>query len=131
MKKEVENLSQYSKILVRITISLVFLWFGINQIFLPDSFIGYLPNFILANDYAKTFVIFNGVFELVLGTLLIIGLFTRITALILAFHLFIIAINLGYNDILVRDLGLAFVTLSIFVGGEDKWCIDYWRKKKG
>lgn len=124
-----KNLSVFAPILTRISLSIVFLWFGINQVIDPEYFIGYLPEFILNSANAKTFILFNGIFEIVFGSLLIIGLFTRVASLILALHLFAIIIGLGYNDIAVRDFGLALVAIAIFLGGADKWCLDYRRKK--
>jgi len=121
-------LIEYSRILTRIAISIVFLWFGINQVINPDYFMGYLPSFILLSNYAKTFIYLNGIFEIIFGILLTIGLFTRTAALLLTIHLFGIIIGLGYNDIAVRDFGLMLVTFAIFLGGKDKWCLDWKRK---
>jgi uncharacterized membrane protein YphA (DoxX/SURF4 family) len=119
-----KNYVEYSRIFTRIAISIVFLWFGINQIINPNNFMGYLPSFILLSTYAKTFIYLNGIFELILGAFLILGLFTRITALILGINLIGIILGLGYNDIAVRDFGLMLITLAIFLGGKDKWCLE-------
>lgn len=125
------NLKEYSPTIIRITISLVFLWFGINQMFNHSYFIGYLPGWVGALPFeASTFLIINGVVETILGTLLLIGLFTRLTALILAVHLFGITLSLGYNDIAVRDLGLTLVTFAIFLYGPDRFTLDEKRKSK-
>src|SRR3989344_1041674 len=125
-----KSFPEYSRILTRIAISIVFLWFGITQIVNPEYLMGYLPNFILLSGYAKTFIYLNGIFEIAFGTLLIIGLFTRTVALLLTVHLLGIIIGLGYNDIAVRDFGLMLVTFAIFLGGKDKWCLDWRRKQK-
>ena len=119
-----KNYIEYSRIFTRIAISLVFIWFGLNQIISPNNFMGYLPSFILLSTYAKTFIYLNGIFELILGAFLILGLFTRITALILGINLIGIILGLGYNDVAVRDFGLMLVTLAIFLGGKDKWCLE-------
>ena len=119
-----KNYIEYSRIFTRIAISLVFIWFGINQIISPNNFMEYLPSFILLSTYAKTFIYLNGIFELILGAFLILGLFTRITALILGINLIGIIFGLGYNDVAVRDFGLMLVTLAIFLGGKDKWCLE-------
>ncbi len=120
-----KELSTYAPIVTRISISLVFLWFGINQIINYEKFISYLPDLLLLSSYTKELILFNGIFELIFGTLLIIGLFTRFVSFILSLHLLSIAISLGYNDIAIRDLGLTLVTFSIFLGGSDKWCLDF------
>lgn len=125
----VKDIQKYVPILTRLAISFVVLWFGINQLINPENFMGYLPEFLLQGDYAQTLVIFNGLFELIFGVLLAIGLFVRPVALILSIHLLSIVVALGYNDIAVRDFGLALVTCSIFLGGADQWCLDYRRKQ--
>lgn len=91
---------------------------------------GYLPDFLLQLDYAKTLIYFNGAAEVILGTMLLIGFLVRPVALLLALHLLTIAIGLGYNDIMIRDLGLTLATVSIFLGGADIWTIDSRRKNR-
>ena len=125
-----DQYQKYAPSIVRIAISLVFLWFGINQAFVPDNFVGYLPAFLLELTFAKTLVILNGVSEIILGGLLLVGFLIRPVALILAAHLLGIIFSLGYNDIAVRDFGLMLVTLSIFIGGRDLWSLDYRRELK-
>ena len=125
------NLKEYATIVLRISLSLVFLWFGLTGVFNTEQFIGYVPEFAYSLPISvESIVILNGIFEIVLGTLLIIGLFTRIVAFILFLHTLIIMFLLGYNDIAVRDFGLAFATLAIFLNGADKWCLDRRLKKK-
>ncbi len=60
------------------------------------------------------------------------GLLTRIAAFILALHLAIITIELGYGETAVRDFGLTFATLSIALGGPDQWSLDQklWNHQK-
>ncbi len=125
-----KSFPEYSRILARIAISIVFLWFGITQVINPEYLMGYLPSFILSSGFAKTFIYLNGTFEIIFGALLAIGLFTRTAALLLSIHLLGIIIGLGYNDIAVRDFGLMLITFAIFLGGRDKWCLDWKRKQK-
>ncbi len=120
-----ENLKPYSQMVLRIGMAAVFLWFGINQVFNPGNFIGYLPEFIFSSGYANAFVYANGIFEIVLGSMLAAGLFTRVAAFLLSIHLIAIIIELGYGETFIRDAGLMIATFSVFIGGEDKWCLDY------
>lgn len=121
-----KNLKEYSPILIRISISLVFLWFGLTNVFNPNYLLGYLPQFIsFIPIQPLTLMLINGIFEIFFGTLLLIGFFTRFASIILTINLIPIIIGLGYNDIAIRDIGLALVTLSIFLHGPDKWCLDY------
>jgi len=129
-----ENLKKYSPVLLRIALSLVFLWFGINQLIFPNMFLGYIPSWITQNPIIPLepgFIIMgNGIFEIVFGILLIAGLFTRLVSLFLGLHLIGIMLGLGYNDIAVRDFGLMLATISITLNGPDIWCLDNRHKKK-
>lgn len=119
------NLEKYSKPILRVSISLVFLYFGYQQIVSPGAWSGYVPDFVLAFGLsAGNLVIFNALLEIALGLLLLIGLFTRPASLILAVNLFLIMFSLGFNEIGVRDFGLAFATLAIFLNGADDYCLD-------
>jgi uncharacterized membrane protein YphA (DoxX/SURF4 family) len=143
-----EKIKEYAPVINRIGLSLVFLWFGISQLVNPLNFIGYLPDWApsmmdrmmgsntggmmsmmtgIASPNAILLIRLNGVFELILGTMLILGFFTRIAALLLAAHLFFITIELGYGDVAVRDIGLTISTIAVAIWGEDKWCLQ---KKK-
>jgi uncharacterized membrane protein YphA (DoxX/SURF4 family) len=76
-----------------------------------------------------TFVYLNGWFELVFGTLLIIGFHTRIVAFLLSVHLLGIVFTVGYNEIGVRDFGLTVALISIFLHGPSDWSLDAKLKK--
>lgn len=143
-----EDYKKYAPLVLRIGLALVFLWFGISQLVNTESFIGYIPSWIsphgaeivhehplqLLHDVpipsVHIIILANGILETVFGLFLLIGLWTRVSAAILALHLFGIAISLGYNDIMIRDLGLALATASIFLSGPDRWCLDSRRMER-
>ena len=114
----------FAPAILRYGLGLVYLWFGISQLVNPGNFIGYLPGFLFNSGYAGTFVIINGVFEIIAGTLLILGIFTRIVAALLALHLIAITFDLGYGEVAVRDFGLAVATIVVFLWGVDSWCME-------
>ena len=125
-----KKFKEYSPAVLRISISLVILWFGLTNIFNPEVLISYIPEFAYSfNIGSTTLLLITGIFEIVFGLLLLIGLFTRLSSSLLFLHLLIITIGLGYNDIAVRDFGLALATLAIFLHGPDKWCMDRKFKK--
>lgn len=136
----------YAPMVLRMGLSLVFLWFGFNQLFFPEMFLGYVPAVVtmpmqhfmeqhhpsLARSVEQTnqgLVFFNAVLELVFGLLLLLGLFTRIVAVVLLVHLLSIAFFLGYNDVMIRDLGLSIALLSVALYGHDSWCLETKLKK--
>jgi uncharacterized membrane protein YphA (DoxX/SURF4 family) len=109
--------------LLRIGISLVFLWFGLNQVLFPDEFMSYLPGFLLSMEFATNIIIINGIIEAILGLLLIFGFFVQPIAFLLGLHMIGIILSIGYNEIAVRDFGILAALVAIFIGGNDKWCI--------
>jgi len=117
---------EYAPVITRIALALVFLWFGFTQVF-TDMLIGYVPTWV--PFAASTVGVISGVFELIFGGLLLIGLFTRTSAALLGLYLIGIIFSLGYNDVAVRDVGLLLVLIAVIVNGPDKWCMDV-RKKK-
>lgn len=111
--------------MLRIGIALIILWFASQQLLHPDKWIGFLPDFVKSFSLAPiTFIYLNGWFELVAGLLLIFGLFTRVASFLLALHLLGIVFSLGYGATAMRDLGLVFALVSIFINGKDTWAFD-------
>lgn len=125
-----ERLRMVAPVMVRVAVSLVFLWFGTNQLINPYNFVGYLPGALILNPHAASFVLANGVFEIIAGLLLIIGVWTRWAALLLSVHLLGIALSVGYGETMIRDLGLALATGSVFFRGDDTWCLQYRTRMK-
>ena len=137
IKNFIERNQEYSVAIIRIGLALVLLWFGINQAFDSDSFLGYVPAWAMPDHMhmmhfpqieINTIIIFNGISEIVMGLFLLVGLYARIFAFIAAMHLFIIAVSLGYNDIAVRDFGLALMAVSLVFSGAGSLSLD---RKKG
>lgn len=123
------NLKKYAPITVRIGISLVFLWFGFQQFFHASDWISWLPSFAGILPFkAVNLILFNGLFELTFGLLLILGIYTRFSSALLGLHLIGIIFSVGYNEIGIRDFGLLTALLSIFFNGIDEWCLERkWR----
>ena len=118
-------MQKYAPVILRIGLSLVFLWFGISQLSDPNSWIGILPQWTAGLAFPQvTFIYLNGGTEVLFGTLLLVGFFTRIAALILALHLIGIIASVGYSDIAVRDFGLMCATFSVFLHGPDFFALD-------
>jgi uncharacterized membrane protein YphA (DoxX/SURF4 family) len=111
---------------LRLGMSVVILWFSLQQFIHGDQYTAYVPDSIVALSHmsASTIVFFNALFELVFGLMLAFGWKVRIAALLLALHLFDIMYTVGYGEIGVRDFGLAIATLVVWMNGSDLFCID-------
>lgn len=119
-----DKLRGYAPGVLRIGISLVFLWFSISQLMDPVTWTGYIPPPLAANFNPLMLVYANAIFELVFGIMLILGIFTRISAVLLGTHLAFIALSLGYNEIAIRDWGLAIATFTVAMNGKDRLSLN-------
>lgn len=117
------------KALLRISLALVFLYFGISQLTNQTYWIGFVPTFLTTILPATKIVFLNGILEVILGTFLLIGLYTRISSLILSLHLAAITLSIGFEPTGIRDFGLTIATLTIFLSNVDQYTLDYKLKK--
>ncbi len=105
-------------LVLRIGLALVFFWFAVSQLRDPAMWTGFLPRFVDSLPVSpENFVRMNAVFEIVCASLLVIGVWVRGAALLLALHLFGIAFTIGMSATGVRDFGLAVASLALFFGG--------------
>jgi len=118
--------SPYAPAVLRVGISLVFLWFAFQQLTNTDAWTGFVPDLAvsLSGLSAETLVLLNGAFEMVAGLALITGFYTRLAAALLSLHMFHIIFVVGYSAISVRDFGIAIAALSIALAEADRWTID-------
>lgn len=111
------RLSLIAPFVLRIGIAIVLLWFGVNELMRPHVWTAYVPEIVA--QYLPfsvyLFVIFNGVVEVILGFLLVVGYRIRIVSGLVTLHLLLIVLSVGYNDIGVRDFGLFMAALSLFL----------------
>jgi len=127
IKETIQNkFPPYAPRILRIGIALVFLWFGYQQLVHNEMWTIYVPDYVvnMSGISASALVTINGTFELIFGSLLLLGLFTRISALLLTLHMAQIMLTVGYSDIGVRDFGISVAAFSVFLYGRDRWCLD-------
>jgi len=128
-------MNHYGFLAARIGLSFVLFWFGAQQLSDPSFWIGFIPLELAAKSPLplETVVLLNGSGELVLGALLVLGIYTRVVAALSALHLAIIALSLGLSPAGVRDWGLAAAFLSLAFTGPGRFSLDGWfanRKNK-
>ncbi len=121
------NMNRYAPIVLRYSMAIVVLWFSTQQFMHNANFTAYVPESAasLSHLSISTLVYLNATFELIFGILLLIGWKVRISAFLLALHLFDIMYIVGYGEIGVRDFGLAMATLSVFLSGPDELSLDF------
>jgi uncharacterized membrane protein YphA (DoxX/SURF4 family) len=123
---KIEKFSKFSPIFLRLGIASVFLWFGFSQIKNPASWIRMMPEYVqsIINISPNTLIYINGIFEIALAILLLLGLYTRTVSLLLGLHLLHIVSIVGYGAIGARDFALVLATFAIFLHGPDEFCLD-------
>ncbi|MEK6824274.1 MAG: DoxX family membrane protein, partial [Nanoarchaeota archaeon] len=105
-------------------IGITFFLIGLDQLLKPSLWASYFPQALPFSIQVAQAVLLNGLFDMFIGALLLAGLLTRIASAFATIHLVGVIFILGYNDISIRDIGLALAALSIFFHGSDNWCLD-------
>jgi len=120
--------SSYAPTIIRLGLGLVFFLIGLDQLSKPDNWLSWLPQFITQISPPQTLILAIGIFNIIVGALLILGLFTKLASLLAGLHLLGIILTAGYSDITIRDMGLLFAAIAIFLNGPDKFTLDKKRK---
>ncbi len=124
-------MQKWSPVVLRIGLGLVMIWFALQQLQGPASWVGFLPTWTGSLPISQiTFVYLNGWFELTFGILLIAGFYTRIVASLLGLHMLGIVCSVGYGPTGIRDFGLAVALISIFLHGSSSYSLDKVFEKK-
>ena len=125
-------MSHYGFLITRIGLSFVLFWFGGKQLANPSVWTGFVPPDLAAISplSLEQVVLLNGTGELVLGTLVLVGVYTRIIAALSALHLASIALMLGLTPAGVRDWGLAAAFLGLVFTGPGRYSLDILFLKK-
>lgn len=107
------------KLLLRVGLGGVFVWFGVDKFFHPDLWINYIP---LWFPFASvSFIYVLGVVESLLGLLVLAGF--GLASLACALMLVPIMFSLGFNELFVRDFGLFCLALGIYFIGSGKYVV--------
>ncbi len=127
-----KNYSKFSPLVLRIGIAVVLLWFGFSQLKNPAQWTRMMPDYVnIIFPFSKAILIYmNGIVEIILGAILLLGLWTRVTSALITLHLLHITTIVGYGAVGARDLALALAALAIFLHGPDEYCLDNYIKKE-
>ena len=108
-----------SHTILRLSLAIVFLWFGIDKFFHPTYWItAWMPQVLLSfgatlHISANALVYSVGIIELLVGISLASNMFVNFFALIAAVFLVVVSLFFGFNEILVRDIGLIGALLAL------------------
>lgn len=101
--------------ILRLGLAGVFLWFGFSQLIDSLSWVAIVPDWAvnLLHLPPAMIVMANGVFEIVMASLLAMGFFVRITSFVLGLHLLVIAFDFGFSATGIRDIGLVIASFAL------------------
>ena len=123
MKKDFRDISSF---ILRIGLAIVFLYFGLDKFINLEANINIIRSFSFIPIDIKFFTVFYGVIEILVASFLILGLFTRITAIIASLMILTIFLMFWilFNDLIIRDIGLLAIAISLAITGSEIWSID-------
>lgn len=107
------RLSPYSPAVLRLSVGLVFVYFGWTSVASPDMWAGYVPEWMASLAAAETLVRLHGAVEIALGVALSLGIAPRLIGAALFLDLLHIVSLVGWGPVAARDLGLAGAALAI------------------
>ena len=111
---------KYSNIFLRLGLSFVFFWFGIDKFIHPNYWLNaWVPekiiNFIAIFQMQGSDLIFiSGIFEILAAISLLTNIFIGIFSFLASLYLVGIMIFHGMNEVLIRDIGLFGGLVSVF-----------------
>ena len=117
-------------LLLRVGTGVVFTIFGFDKLIHPFNWVGWVPIVVRKQVEAThlltifRFLKLQGVAEGVLGVLILVGVWTRLSALLCAAVLAGIVYFLGWDQIGIRDTGLLFSSLALSLLGAGEWSVD-------
>lgn len=118
---------RYSQLSIRIGLAIVYCWFGVDKFIRPDYWINaWMPAW--AQHIAQALgmsttdaVILIGIFEVLVATSLVTGFFIRVFAVIAIVFLATGLVVHGFNEVLVRDIGLIAGLLALAIWPERRY----------
>lgn len=121
-----------STLILRISLGLVFLFFGLGK-FKGDAYAKTTKSLQIVKSLPilpDTTVLLIGSLEILIAILLLLGLYTRLASLLASLHLISILSIFGLTNIdILRDIGLLGAAISLFLTGSEFFCLDNLLKK--
>lgn len=110
---------RYSNLILRLSLAVVFFWFGIDKFFHPDYWVNaWVPQSV--SLFVENFKIrpidiiyISGVFEVLVGTSLATNIFIFFFSSLAVLFMGSIMIFNGFSEVLIRDIGLMGAFLSL------------------
>lgn len=109
---------------LRVGMAITFLWIGLLILKSPEAWGGYLQPWAmeLLPLPIEQLMIGTAIFDLIVGFLLLVNVWTWVVAFLATGHLAIVLVVSGVNAVTVRDIGLLAGGLALFIEAvPEKW----------
>lgn len=116
-----------SQLVIRLGMAVVFLWFGVDKFIQPQYWAdAWMPHW--AQQFAQgvgmstvNAVFLVGIFEVLVAISLATGFFSRMFASAAIVFLLVIIVTSGFNEIIVRDIGLIAALVALVIWPERRY----------
>jgi uncharacterized membrane protein YphA (DoxX/SURF4 family) len=107
----------FAPVVLRLGLAVLYIWFGFSEILNTPAWTSWVPAWAVSLTHlsAIQIVLFNGAFEVVAGALV---------AALVALHMLLIVIDIGLDQIGMRDLAICCATAALALGGSDWLTLD-------
>lgn len=106
-----------AEIILSFFLAFVVLWFGVNEILAPQNWVGLAPEFLKNLFPVNLLILAHGTALTLCGAALVLNIYRKAAAAIIAILLLEIIVNFlvnyGLSDIVARDIGLFGAALAI------------------
>lgn len=118
---------RYSNLALRLSLAIVFFWFGIDKFFHPDYWVNaWVPQSVasLVENFklrSVDIIYVSGVFEVLVATSLVTNMFVAFFSTLAVLFMASIMFFHGLSEVLVRDIGLMGAFLSLIFWPKERF----------
>ena len=117
---------------LRLGLGITFLWIGFLVFRSPEAWGSFLQPWAVAllPVPLREMMIGTAYLDVAIGVLLVLNLWTWVAALVGAWHIAVVLITVGVNDVTVRDIGLLAATTTLTLETIPDWIVHkifFWR----
>ncbi len=115
------NSTKYSNLMIRMGLTVVFLWFGIDKMFNPQHWLGAWTPPGLITSITKfglngvQLIYTFGIFEILIALSLASNVFSKLFSTLAIIFLIAILVMSGFNETTIKDIGLIGALLAIIL----------------
>jgi len=110
-------MNKHASLILRVGLAITFIWIGVLIVKNPAAWASYVLPWAAAllPVPIETMMFGTGIFDILVGLALLVGIKTWIPAFLAAGHIFVVLITTGITEITVRDIGLLGASIALLI----------------